>query len=54
MMHGLKQKVEKEKPNIVVLQGGGNDLQSLTGQNPISPLALANDIIGAGKHTTWK
>ena len=40
----MEKKMEKMKPDIVVIQAGGNDLQ-----RSISPLALANEIVGAGK-----
>ena len=40
----MEAKVQTEKPDIVVFQAGGNDLQ-----DDSSPIALAHCIIGAGK-----
>ena len=40
----MEAKVQTEKPDLVVFQAGGNDLQ-----DNISPIALAHNIIGAGK-----
>ena len=40
----MNQKVSLEKPDIIIFQAGGNDLQQ-----DISPIALAQNIIGAGK-----
>ena len=44
MKKTLRKKLEKERADVFILQAGGNDLHDAT-----SPLALANDIIGAGK-----
>ena len=44
MKKTLRKKLEKEKVDVFILQAGGNDLHDAN-----SALALANDIIGAGK-----
>ena len=50
LKHIAHAEVKKEKPDVVLFQAGGNDLQNLTRPvNPISPLSLAQEIIGVGK-----
>ena len=42
--------VKKVKPDVLLFQAGGNDLQDLVKlDNPISPLNLAQEIISTGK-----
>ena len=51
MKNIARKKVEKEKPDVVVLQVGGNDLHTLTRSvDPFSPIHIAQEIMGAGKH----
>ncbi len=46
----MHQKMEKEQPDIVIFQAGGNDLSSTTRtSNPVSSIALANGIMAAGR-----
>ena len=46
-----RKKVEEVKPDVVVLQAGGNDLQSLSrqGKPVLTPIHIAQEIIGTGK-----
>ena len=45
-----RKKVEEVKPDVVVLQAGGNDLQSLSrqGKPVLTPIHIAQEIIGTG------
>ena len=50
MKNIARKKVETEKPDVVVLQVGGNDLHTLTQSvDPFSPIHIAQEIMGAGK-----
>ncbi len=50
MKNVLPSKLQEEKSDIVVFQGGGNDLPSTTKEHrPVSVIAVANHIIRAGQ-----